>query len=228
MSRGAVGTAGVGRLAGWLAFTLAFGALSYAARFAGDGEPAGDVFYSWGFAVQGLVQSAVFVGVMLVLARGAPPREFFGFRRPASWPAAALGMVAVFLGVFLVSFVVDLFADPRAEQGLIPERWDASRAAPFVANALLVCIGAPITEELTFRGAGYALLSRFGTGAAIVVPALVWALAHGLVAGFFIIAAFGLGLGWLRARTDSLYPCLVLHAIFNSIALAAGVGASDD
>lgn len=225
MSEASAGIVGVRRLAVWLTFTLAFALLSYAARFAGDGESesTGDVFYTWGFAVQGIVQSALFIGVMVALGRGSSLRDFFGLRRPESWPLAALWMAAIFVAVFAVSLVVGLFSDPQAEQGLIPEQWDPSRAAPFVVNALLVCVGAPITEELTFRGAGFTLLSRFGARAAIVVPALVWALAHGLVGGFFIILAFGLGLGWLRARSRSLYPCLLLHAVFNTVALTAGI-----
>jgi membrane protease YdiL (CAAX protease family) len=31
----------------------------------------------------------------------------------------------------------------------------------------------------------------------------------------------GLGLGYLRARTGSLYPCVALHALVNGIALLA-------
>jgi membrane protease YdiL (CAAX protease family) len=35
--------------------------------------------------------------------------------------------------------------------------------------------------------------------------------------------AFGLGLAFLRARTSSIYPCMILHAVFNASALALGV-----
>ena len=38
-----------------------------------------------------------------------------------------------------------------------------------------------------------------------------------------IIAAFGCLLGWLRARTGSVFPGMALHAAFNLFALIAAV-----
>jgi len=38
-----------------------------------------------------------------------------------------------------------------------------------------------------------------------------------------VLVALGIGLAWLRSRTDSLYPCFLLHALFNGIALAFAV-----
>jgi membrane protease YdiL (CAAX protease family) len=36
-----------------------------------------------------------------------------------------------------------------------------------------------------------------------------------------VLAAFGVLLGWLRWATGSVYPTIVLHAIFNGIAIAS-------
>ena len=38
-----------------------------------------------------------------------------------------------------------------------------------------------------------------------------------------MIATFGIGLAYLRSRTDSIYPCILLHASFNAAGLAIGV-----
>ncbi len=38
-----------------------------------------------------------------------------------------------------------------------------------------------------------------------------------------MLTIFGLILGWLRLRTESLYPPIILHAIFNGAALIASV-----
>jgi membrane protease YdiL (CAAX protease family) len=219
---------GPGRLAGWLGFVLVFAALGYGARFTDAGEETEDrdVFYSWDFAAFGVVQAAIFVGIVLLVTMGLPRRELLGLRAPASWGRALASMGAVFGITLVVSFVVGLFLDPAGEQGLIPDEWDSSRLAPFVANALLVCLLVPIVEELMFRGAGCGLTIQFGLWPAVIAVGVLFGLAHGLVEAFPVLATFGAGLAWLRFRTGSLYPCIILHSVFNSIAIAVSVGSA--
>ena len=90
--------------------------------------------------------------------------------------------------VFVVTAVVAQFGNADEEQGLIPESFDSSRAAQFAAYAAVVVLVAPIVEELMFRGVGYALLEPFGQTAAILLTGLAFALVHGLVIGFPVIA----------------------------------------
>ena len=83
---------------------------------------------------------------------------------------------------------------------------------------------APVVEELTYRGLGFAAVQElFGAGVAVVVTALAFGLAHGLVIALPVLTIFGLILGWLRLRTKSIYPPIILHAIFNGAALIAAV-----
>jgi membrane protease YdiL (CAAX protease family) len=49
---------------------------------------------------------------------------------------------------------------------------------------------------------------------------VAFAAAHGLVAGFPALFVFGLAVAYLRLRTGSLYPGMLLHASFNALALA--------
>jgi membrane protease YdiL (CAAX protease family) len=95
--------------------------------------------------------------------------------------------------------------------------------APFVANFIVVAVVAPIVEELTFRGAGYSLLERWGRWFAIVAVGLLFGLAHGLIEALPILAVFGCALAWLRSRTRSVYPGMLVHAAFNAIALIVAV-----
>ena len=115
------------------------------------------------------------------------------------------------------------FVQPGKEQGLVPENWDSSRAAPFIVNAFLIIVLAPITEEMTFRGLGYTLLERFGEWWAIVLVGIAFALVHGLVEGFPILFAFGAGLAFIRARTGSIYPTILVHGTFNAFSLITAV-----
>ena len=215
---------GPGRLAGWLAFVLTVAALGYASLFTESDEPEErDVLYSWDFAALGLVQAAIFVAIVMLVTIGLPRRELLGLHAPARWGRAVASMAAVFGITFVVSFVVGLFFDPAAEQGLVPDEWDSSRAAPFVVNALLVCTLVPIVEELMFRGAGVGLLLRFGPAIAVVGGGVLFGLAHGLVEAFPVLATFGIGLAWLRVYTGSLYPSILLHAVFNTIAITVSI-----
>lgn len=58
---------------------------------------------------------------------------------------------------------------------------------------------------------------------AITVTPLAFGLSHGLVIALPVLTIFGAILAWLRWRTDSLYPPIVLHALFNAAALLAAV-----
>ena len=56
-----------------------------------------------------------------------------------------------------------------------------------------------------------------------VAIGVLFGLAHGLVEALPILVALGIGLAYLRARTDSLYPCVIVHGAFNAIALVLAV-----
>lgn len=210
------------RLIGWSLFVGFVSTLAYTAHFSGE-RPAKDVAYRWDSSILGLVEYAIVLGVVLLLTIGLDRRQFLAVRRPTSWWRAAGISALVIVAVFVVGAVVAPFGDPEQEQGLIPERWDPDRIAQFVAFAAVVTVVAPIVEELMFRGVGYGLLERFGRNAAVVLVGIAFGLIHGLVAGFPVIAAFGIGLAYLRARTDSIYPCILLHASFNAAGLALGI-----
>ena len=211
------------RLLGWGLFVLVFTTLSYASEFAGD-KPPKDFAYRWSSSVAGLVEYLLFFGLVLLLTRGLDRRRFLALRRPAvSW-WRTLGIAAlVLVSVVVVSSAVAQFGNPEKEQGLIPSHWDSHRIAEFVAFSAVVTIVGPTVEELMFRGVGFGLLEPFGRAQAIFGVALGFALVHGLVAGFPVILTFGLGLAYLRARTNSIYPCILLHASFNAFGLALGV-----
>jgi membrane protease YdiL (CAAX protease family) len=213
---------GGGRLAAWAALVGVLAALNYAGRFAAD-ETSDDLLYTWGAFVAGVIQFAVVLGLVLAIARGLPARATFALVRPASWPRAGGIAVLVLVAVFAVAGVLEPFVEPSEEQGLVPERWDPDRAAPFAANCVLVAGIAPVVEELTFRGLGFSLLERYGQVAAVLLVGIAFGLVHGLVGGLPILAVFGVGLAWLRSRSGSVYPPILLHALFNAAVLAVAV-----
>jgi membrane protease YdiL (CAAX protease family) len=212
----------------WLVFVVALALLSYGARI-GGGETPHDAAYHYSSTVAALVQYGLMLGILLLIARGLPRRDAFALRRPHSWKRALGLAVVALLSIYVVSFVYEqvlsLFGNwsPSDEQGLVPDRWDSSRAGAFVAFFLVVTLVAPAIEELTFRGLGVSLLEPWGTTLAILVTGVLFGAAHGLVVALPILAFFGIALAWLRVRTGSVFPGMLLHATFNGIALIAAV-----
>ena len=195
-------------------------ALSYWSR-AAAGKPDPQVLYEWSTAIGGVIQDGIVLA--LVLAIAGFRRELLALRRPRSIRSAfrLLGIALVTVYVFEVAY--SHLAHPGNEQGLTPAHWEPRHALAYVANSIVICTVVPFVEELTYRGLGYSLLERFGRWPAILLVGLLFGLAHGLVASLPIIAAFGCVLAWIRARTDSVYPGMLLHASFNLIALVAAV-----
>jgi membrane protease YdiL (CAAX protease family) len=106
---------------------------------------------------------------------------------------------------------------------LTPTGWQPAHAAAYIVNGLAVVILAPLVEELTFRGLGFSLLRRYGEWLAIVAVGVCFGLAHGLVEALPFLAAFGMGLAYLRSRSDSVYPGMIVHGFFNATALIFAV-----
>jgi membrane protease YdiL (CAAX protease family) len=217
-----------GRLAAWLAFVFALALLSYGARLS-DTETPDDLAYRYSSSVAALIQYGLMLGILLLIARGLSWRDVFALRRPARWGRAiglaVVGLVAIYAAALVYERVLSLFGDfnPTEEQGLVPDGWDSSRAGAFVAFFVVVTFIAPTVEELTYRGLGLSLLRPYGTILAVVATGALFGLAHGLVLGLPILTVFGIVVGWLRVRTDSIYPSIALHAAFNGIALLASV-----
>jgi uncharacterized protein len=107
-------------------------------------------------------------------------------------------------------------------QSVLPlSRWEeqafASMAAGNLATVVAGCVLAPILEELLFRGVLLrAFLRHHPRWAAISYSALLFGAAHMNVYQFLLAFLLGLLLGWLYERSQSLLPCIALHAALNT------------
>ena len=93
-------------------------------------------------------------------------------------------------------------------------------ATPTIAAIILVraCLLAAIGEEVFFRGVLYAWLRRRrSANAAIVVSAAAFAAIHGFPAILPLGFAIGVGFGWVRERSGSTVPTIVVHAVHNAV-----------
>jgi membrane protease YdiL (CAAX protease family) len=206
-----------GKLAGWLALVGSLAALNYAGRFT-QGKPPPDTLYRYGTAVSGVIFYVITLAIVLWIARGIPRWEL-GLRRPESWRRTIGLLVAVLIALLIAEVFLESILHATREQGLEPPRWEPDRAVPFALNAAVVVLAAPLVEELTFRGLGFVLLGRWGSLLALLGTSVAFAAAHGLVNGFPALFLFGAAVAFLRLRSGSLYPGMLLHASFNGLAL---------
>jgi membrane protease YdiL (CAAX protease family) len=173
---------------------------------------------------------ALVVGAIIVAGLATPgvaPRpEDFGLRSARLW--SSLGLVLAGYGVFIALSAVWTSALDITDRENVPVQlgtYDSGLA--LAAAVLLVCVIAPVCEELFFRGYVFSALRRRGLFVAAGVTGLAFGLAHVVSSpiGFIVpLAALGVILCLLYERTRSLYPCMALHALNNSIAFGVADG----
>jgi membrane protease YdiL (CAAX protease family) len=210
------------RLGAWLTLVGVVAAIGYASRFSNSKPPKNAVFM-YGTAVSEFVLFGIIFALVLAIASGTDLGDTFALRRPESWRRALLLSVGVLGAVWLLTVIIDPFLHAGSEQGLTPNGWQPGREGQFAANLVAFGLVGPVVEELTFRGLGFKLLERYGQGFAIVATGLAFGVWHGLVEALPLLAAFGAGLAYVRSRTRSIYPSILLHASFNTIALVVAV-----
>jgi membrane protease YdiL (CAAX protease family) len=91
-----------------------------------------------------------------------------------------------------------------------------------ILAGVLVAIVAPLIEELAFRGVVLAALgSRWGMWPAIALSSALFAAYHASTWLFLPMLVLGAALGWLTWTRRSLWPAIVLHVLYNALAVAA-------
>ena len=215
------------RLAAWTGLVGLLAALNYAARFSGSSSTSSNAHndvYSYSTFAGGLIVYVIWLGAVLWIAAGR--RDLLALRLPRSLPRAAGLAVAAVAAIYLIEAIVSVIPLPESpgkEQGLTPTHWEPAHAGAFAANVVLYALVAPVVEELTFRGLGQSLLAFLGRWPSIVVVGISFGLAHGLVEALLVLVPFGIALAWLRDRTKSVYPGMIVHGLFNGVALAVAV-----
>jgi membrane protease YdiL (CAAX protease family) len=178
-----------------------------------------DDFFKYSTAIFVVSSDAVLLLIVFLIARGLPFRETFALRAPTSWRRALVIGVATLVAAYTISFLeVALVSGAGREQG-VPEFWDPTRVGAWAANFFAIAVFVPIFEESLCRGLGYSLFEPLAAPVAILVTAVAFTLAHGVIVDIPVILATGIGLGYMRASTGSIYPCIALHAFFNGFGL---------
>ncbi len=170
-----------------------------------------------------LFQDVVFVfgawiAVKLALGRISP--EDFGLRRVVSVARAVGWAAVVYVGFWIVvAALTGIFGEPD-DQALVTDIKEEDALAVLIGWGILICVLAPMVEEFFFRGFMFTVFAnRLGVAWAALLTGVVFGLGHAPAAPIQLIAlgAFGVGLCILYWRTQSIIPCMALHALNNSI-----------
>ena len=174
-------------------------------------------------ALATLVTTPLCIGLIVFLVRlrkGPTIPEYLGLK--AIGPRTMLfwlGIVTLFalLAELLAHlagwpFMPDLMVDAYATAYFPPLFWIA------------LIVAAPLFEEVFFRGflfEGFQR-SRVGPIGAVFLTALVWTILHVQYGAYELSAIFALGVifGLARWKTQSIYPPLAMHSLFNLFAMA--------
>jgi membrane protease YdiL (CAAX protease family) len=169
------------------------------------------------------LQDLVFVygaWIAVKLTLGRVPREQLGLQRVTRVLAAVRwAMAAYALFWIATALLAAIFGQPD-EQSLVTDIKAENDLAVLIAWGILICVLAPVVEEIFFRGFMFTVFSRrLGVGWAAVLSGTVFGLGHAPAAPIQLIAlaVFGVGLCLLYWRTQSIIPCMALHALNNSI-----------
>jgi uncharacterized protein len=170
---------------------------------------------------------AMGVGVVWAAGRTGDLRRALGFVRPPSWPrAVGLALLTVVAALIASALLEPIFHGADA-QDIVPK--DA-RPAGFAALAgVVLAYGAiafvgPLVEESIFRGLLTAgLRQRFGPWRTALLTSALFAVAHFIPRVMPAVFLLGLALAFVYERIGSTIPGVLVHCLYNGIALTAAL-----
>ena len=182
-----------------------------------------------------LVESAILYGALVfalglfLKARRIPLAQLFGLRllKPG-----AVGMQGVRFFVAALPLVLFCFALVRLVMGedsepqeIVKYFTDAAQHSDWrrvLLAAGTAVVVAPVAEEFLFRGYFYGVLKRHvGLLPALLFTAVLFAAVHTSVPVFLPLFVFAVCLTLAYEATGSLLVPILMHALFNSVMLAA-------
>ena len=159
-----------------------------------------------------LLASAMFGGRVRDVLALHPPAG--GWRTYGGAIVALAALQVAVSGVQYMTNAGDLYVDLRPFVELV-------RGPDWVLAAAVIGIGAPLSEELLFRGFLLSALakSRLGFWGAALIATALWTSLHigYTVVGILEVSIIGLFFSWLLWRTGSLRVAIFCHALYNSL-----------
>jgi membrane protease YdiL (CAAX protease family) len=167
------------------------------------------------------------LGAVIVTSRrggtGSVARDF-GLRfRALDVPlGVGVGVVAQLVVVPLIYFPFRSLVDKADLERPARELADRAHGPGFLVFAIVIAIGAPVVEELFYRGLVLRSLQRYlADGPAVLVSGLIFGASHFEPLQFPALALVGVFFAVLVVRTGRLGPAVWAHVAFNTITVVA-------
>ena len=219
--RWGLGDAAVGLLVGWVATAVVLGLWAGAGGTTGSDPSLGALAAGEAALWLGLLGAPV----MASRRKGAGDlaRDFgFSFRWTDAVVGPPIGVVCQLLLVPLIYLPLQQFISQRDLEAPVRRVTENAHGAGFIALTVVVVVGAPIVEELFFRGLVLrSLQRRFGDAWAVVGSAVLFGVAHFEVLQLPALVALGVVLGIMAVTTKRLGPSIFAHAGFNLVTMIA-------
>ena len=215
----------------WIALSLLLSSLTGSASITKPLSPQADLIG----AIVTIVFTAIIEGAFLIAPayfanaafRSITPHarqvlQSLGFRhsragRTLLWVVGLMLLISAINILYSYLITVLNLHVQKNDQLLLQE----SKVAPLTTYATLFAAVfiAPFCEEVFFRGFVFPGLRRgMSVGWAILISSLLFAIAHTDPGSFPVLFIIGLALAFLRWRTRSIWPSILLHSLNNGVA----------
>jgi uncharacterized protein len=219
--RWGLGDAAVGLLVGWVAT-----AVVVSLWVGAGGRQASDT--TLGALAAG--EAALWLGLLgapIYASRrkgaGSLAEDFgFSFRWTDPLVGVPVGVICQLLLVPLIYLPLQQLVSKHDLEEPVRRVTDSAHGGGYIALTIVVVVGAPIVEELFFRGLVLrSLQRRFGDAWAVVGSAVLFGVAHFEYLQLPALVALGVILGMMAVSTKRLGPSIFTHAGFNLVTMIA-------
>jgi uncharacterized protein len=213
---GIIGVAFLGTVAVWFAIRAATG-VALSVSETGYGLPL--LFGVWQILVIVLTLAAARFHV-------SDRAEALALQAPAQgWGVLPLALVPLFLVGGAWTGVLSLLKPDAMLHDLRPFQ-QILHGDAFWLMLIVIGLGAPLSEEILFRGFMFPGLarSRLGFMGAGILSSILWTLLHAGYSLFGLLEVLSIGFyfAWLLVRTGSLWTTIFCHAVYNTV-MAVGL-----
>ena len=167
-----------------------------------------------------LLYLALYGAMLFTCLANTKPKTHI-FKKPSALKMLIYASIAV-VTFFAISPIVSCVTSWLTNAGLTPptHTFKLTTTNYFIAIILLVILPATV-EEILFRGAIFANMSKQGKTFASISTTLLFTLFHSSIFQTLYPIIFGLLLCVIMLREDNIYYCMVAHAVNNFLALTS-------
>lgn len=174
-----------------------------------------------GIELLGVWQVLVVLLTLLVASWKGRPAQVLSLGAPAAGARSYWGALGVLLLFQVAAAALELAFIPNEMFRDLRQFVDLARGPYWLLVMVVIAIGAPLSEELLFRGFLLPALAKWPIGfrGAALVTTSLWTLLHLGYSVYGLIEVFLVGLifSWLLWRTGSLRVTIVCHAVYNGL-----------